>query len=119
MLAPVKGRPFCHTARSRRCISVPFTAKNGQLFIDDLYVFPGERGTVFVMDVNSDITDVLPHQIGTAASFGFTMRNCRTLADNAPEVMLSLVTNTAVPAGLRPSVAEQQRTDRFPYVVPA
>jgi hypothetical protein len=58
LLAPVKGRPFCHTARSRRRISAPFTAKNGQLFIDDLYVFPGERGTVFVMDVNSDITGV-------------------------------------------------------------
>jgi hypothetical protein len=65
------------------------------------------------------LPDALPYQIGTTASFGFTMRNGRTLADNAPEVMLSLVTNTAVPAGLRPSVAEHQRTGRFPYVVPA
>jgi hypothetical protein len=33
--------------------------------------------------------------------------------------MLSLVTDTAVPAWLQPSVAEHLRTDRFPYVVPA
>src|SRR5262249_18716189 len=32
------------------------------LYIDDLYVFPGDRSTVFVMDVNSSITgrDVQP-----------------------------------------------------------
>jgi len=65
------------------------------------------------------LPDVLPYQVGTAASFGFTVRNGRTLADNAPEVMLSLVTNTAVPAGLRPSVAEDLRAGSFPYVVPA
>jgi len=40
------------------------------------------------------------------------------LADNAPEAMLSLVTNTAVPSGLKPSVAKDQRTSDFPYVVP-
>jgi hypothetical protein len=63
--------------------------------------------------------DVLSYQVGTPASYGFAVRNGRTLADNAPEAMLSLVTNTAVPAGLQPSVAEHLRTDRFPYVVPA
>jgi hypothetical protein len=41
------------------------------------------------------------------------------LADNAPEAMLSLVTNTAVPSGLKPSVAKDQRSATFPYVVPA
>ena len=41
------------------------------------------------------------------------------MADNAPEAMLSLVTKMAVPSGLRPSVAKQQRGDSFPYVVPA
>src|SRR4029434_11094387 len=30
-------------------------AQSGQLFIDDLYVFPGEASTVFVMDVNSNV----------------------------------------------------------------
>ncbi|MFJ6183676.1 DUF4331 family protein [Streptomyces sp. NPDC092295] len=63
--------------------------------------------------------DVLSYVVGTPASFGFTTRNGRTPADNAPEVMLSLVTNMAVPSGLRPSVAQRMRADGFPYVVPA
>jgi len=63
--------------------------------------------------------DVLPYQVGTPASYGFTVRNGRTLADNAPEAMLSLVTNSAVPSGLQPSVASHLRRDSFPYVVPA
>ncbi|MFD3450582.1 DUF4331 family protein [Streptomyces sp. NPDC058691] len=62
--------------------------------------------------------DVLPYVVGTPATYGFATRNGRTLADNAPEAMLSLVTDTAVPAGLKPSVAHHLRTDRFPYVVP-
>jgi hypothetical protein len=33
--------------------------------------------------------------------------------------MLSLVMNTAVPSGLKPSVSEQLRDTKFPYVVPA
>ncbi|MFF1901257.1 hypothetical protein [Streptomyces sp. NPDC058206] len=36
----------------------PLVDQNGQLYIDDLYVFSSEGGTVFVMDVNSDITGV-------------------------------------------------------------
>ncbi|WP_181802109.1 DUF4331 family protein [Streptomyces shenzhenensis] len=63
--------------------------------------------------------DVLPYVVGTPATYGFATRNGRTLADNAPEAMLSLVTNTAVPSGLKPSVAQHSRTDSFPYVVPA
>jgi hypothetical protein len=63
--------------------------------------------------------DILRYVVGTPAIFGFTGRNGRTLADNAPETMLSLVVATAVPAGLRPSVAEKLRTTEFPYVVPA
>ena len=63
--------------------------------------------------------DVLSYRVGTPASYGFTVRNGRTLADNAPEAMLSLVTNTAVPSGLQPSVAAHLRRDSFPYVVPA
>jgi hypothetical protein len=57
--------------------------------------------------------------IGTPAVYGFTGSNGRTLADNAPEAMLSLVTNMAVPSGLKPSVAREQRDSSFPYVVPA
>jgi len=63
--------------------------------------------------------DVLRYVVGTPAIYGFTGRNGRTLADNAPETMLSLVVATAVPAGLRPAVAEKLRTNKFPYVVPA
>jgi hypothetical protein len=63
--------------------------------------------------------DVLPYVVGTPATFGFATRNGRTLADNAPEVMLSLVAATAVRSGLQPSVAKNQRNDKFPHVVPA
>ena len=63
--------------------------------------------------------DVLPYVVGTPATFGFATRNGRTLADNAPEVMMSLVAGTAIPSGLKPSVAKNQRADKFPYVVPA
>ncbi len=63
--------------------------------------------------------DVLPYVFGTPAVYGFAGFNGRTRADNAPEVMLSLVTNTAVPSGLKPSVAKDQRASDFPYVVPA
>ena len=63
--------------------------------------------------------DLLPYVIGTPAIYGFTGFNGRTQADNAPEAMLSLVTSSAVPSGLKPSVAEGQRSDTFPYVVPA
>jgi hypothetical protein len=65
------------------------------------------------------LPDILPYQIGTPATFGFAVRNGRTLADNAPEAMLSLVAGTAVPSGMRPSVAENQRSGTFPYVIPA
>jgi hypothetical protein len=63
--------------------------------------------------------DVLRYVVGTPAVYSFAGRNGRTLADNAPEAMLSLVAATAVPSGLRPAVAEHLRTNKFPYVVPA
>ncbi|SEN90818.1 DUF4331 family protein [Actinacidiphila rubida] len=63
--------------------------------------------------------DVLPYVVGTPASFGFASRNGRTHADNAPEAMLSLVTNMPVPSGLGPATASAARTAQFPYVVPA
>ena len=62
--------------------------------------------------------DVLPYVVGTPATYGFATRNGRTLADNAPEVMLSLIAGTAVPSGLKPSVAKRMRDNKFPYVVP-
>jgi Domain of unknown function (DUF4331) len=63
--------------------------------------------------------DVLPYVVGTPATYGFAVRNGRTPADNAPEVMLSLVVNAAVPSGLKPSVSERLRSGDFPYVVAA
>jgi len=63
--------------------------------------------------------DVLRYVAGTPATYGFAARNGRTLADNAPEVMFSLVLNTGVTSGLRPAVAKAQRSRTFPYVVPA
>jgi hypothetical protein len=63
--------------------------------------------------------DLLRYVVGTPATYGFTARNGRTLADNAPEVMLSLVLDKAVPSGLTPSVAKNLRDRSFPYVVAA
>src|SRR5215472_621291 len=36
-------------------LDTPLAGQNGQLLIDDLYIFPGEGSTVFVMDVNSNV----------------------------------------------------------------
>lgn len=63
--------------------------------------------------------DVLSYVIGTPATYSFAARNGRTLADNAPEAMLSLVLDTAVPSGLKPSVSKLLRGKSFPYVVAA
>jgi Domain of unknown function (DUF4331) len=65
------------------------------------------------------LPDVLPYVTGTPATYGFAGINGRPVADNAPEAMLSLVLNTGVDSGLRPSVAAGQRKRAFPYLVPA
>jgi Domain of unknown function (DUF4331) len=62
--------------------------------------------------------DVIPYQIGTPATYGFAGLNGRTLADNAPEAMFSLVLNTATTSGLTPAVCASMRSASFPYVVP-
>jgi hypothetical protein len=64
------------------------------------------------------LPDLLPYVIGTRATYSFGAMNGRPQADNAPEAMMSLVTNTAVPSGLKPSVAQHLRASQFPYVVP-
>ena len=64
------------------------------------------------------IPDSLRYQIGTPATFGFTDFNGRHLVDNAPEVMFSLATNSAVSTGLPPRATEDTRQATFPYVVP-
>lgn len=65
------------------------------------------------------LPDLLPYRVGTPAAFSFAGFNGRTLADNAPEVMYGLVTNSAVPTGLRPEHAAETRQEKFPYVVPS
>ena len=65
------------------------------------------------------LPDVLPYVVGSPASFGFVTRNGRTLADNAPEAMMSLVVGAAVPGGLRPSVTGAYRSGQFPFLTPA
>jgi hypothetical protein len=45
--------------------------------------------------------------------------NGRALADNAPEVMFSLVMNSAVSTGLTPGQFADTRSATFPYVVAA
>ncbi|MEU8819893.1 DUF4331 family protein [Actinoplanes sp. NPDC048796] len=59
--------------------------------------------------------DTLPYVVGTAAAFSFAGFNGRRLGDNAPEVMFSLVTNSAVSTGLTPAGT----SDEFPFVIPA
>jgi hypothetical protein len=39
-------------------LDTPLAAQNGQLYIDDLYVFSGDASTVFIMGVNSNITEI-------------------------------------------------------------
>ena len=65
------------------------------------------------------LPDVLPYRVGSAAAFSFAGFNGRALADNAPEVMYGLVTNSAIPTGLIAASASETRQDKFPYVVPA
>jgi len=64
------------------------------------------------------LPDVMHYVVGTPATYGFAVRNGRTLADNAPEAMFSLVLNSAVTSGLTPAVAAHLRDRSFPYVVP-
>jgi hypothetical protein len=65
------------------------------------------------------LPDVLPYRVGTPASFGFAGFNGRALADNAPEVVFSLVTNSGFPTGLTSAAAADARSREFPYVVAA
>jgi hypothetical protein len=47
-------------------LDTPLAAQNGQLFIDDLYLFPAADSTVFIMDVNSNITGA-PRKAGVSS----------------------------------------------------
>jgi hypothetical protein len=60
--------------------------------------------------------DILRYEVGTPAVFGFAKRNGRALADNAPEVMFSIVVNAALSDGLRRGTATGTLRPDFPYV---
>jgi hypothetical protein len=60
--------------------------------------------------------DILRYEVGTPAVFGFAKRNGRALADNAPEVMFSIVVNAALSDGLRSNTATGTLRPDFPYV---
>jgi hypothetical protein len=64
------------------------------------------------------LPDILRYRVGSAASFGFAGRNGRSLTDNAPEVMFSLVTNHALSDGLSKRHAAGTPRPQFPYVPP-
>ena len=63
------------------------------------------------------LPDMLPFVVGTPAAFSFAGFNGRSLHDNAPEVIYSLITNTGFPTGFTSASAAETRTDSFPYVV--
>jgi hypothetical protein len=63
--------------------------------------------------------DILPYEVGTMASFSFAGINGRPIADDAPQVMMCMVTNMAIDSGFKPSVAKDLRSLDFPFVVPA
>jgi hypothetical protein len=62
------------------------------------------------------LPDILPYRIGSVASFSFAVRNGRTLTDNAPDVMLSLATNSPLAVGLSRRSASSAPRDHFPYL---
>lgn len=65
------------------------------------------------------LPDLLPYRVGTPAAFSFAGANGRALADNAPEVVYGLITNSAFPTGLTSAAAAETRQEHFPYVVPS
>jgi hypothetical protein len=64
------------------------------------------------------LPDMLRYRIGSSASFSFAGFNGRGLTDNAPEVMFSLVTNSAIPGGLTRRQAAASPLVEFPYLRP-
>jgi hypothetical protein len=62
------------------------------------------------------LPNVLPYTVGTSAVFGFASWNGRSLIDNAPDVMCSLATNTAVSLGIGKETVSPRPSTVFPYV---
>ena len=82
--------------------------------------FAGTTVDSIVLEISHQHPQLRPGaRSGAWCATKLARRNGRTLADNAPEAMLSLVTNMAVPSGLKPAVSGHLRDGSFPYVVPA
>jgi hypothetical protein len=64
------------------------------------------------------LPNVLPYTVGTAATFGFSGWNGRSLTDNAPDVMFSLAANTPISLGIGKESVTSKPTGIFPYVPP-
>ena len=62
------------------------------------------------------LPDMLPYQIGAAASYSFAGHNGRALTDNTTDVMCSLVTNSAFVGGLSRKHMNDTVRDTFPYL---
>jgi hypothetical protein len=65
---------------------------------------------------NKLLPNVLPYTVGTQAVFGYGVWNGRSLIDNAPDVMFSLATNTALSTVVTKESVPFKPTDTFPYV---
>jgi hypothetical protein len=60
--------------------------------------------------------NLLPYTVGTSAVFGFGDWNGRSLTDNAPDVMFSIATNSAVRLGIGKESVTSRPSRSFPYV---
>ena len=63
--------------------------------------------------------NILPYEVGTAATFGFALWNGRSLTDNAPDVMFSIAANAPVRLGIGKESVTVKPSKSFPYVPPA
>jgi hypothetical protein len=106
----------------------PIARQDIRLDITNLYVFRGETGTVFVIDLCHSIfgpfrcrfcPNILPYEVGTPAVFGFAEWNGRSLTDNVPNVMFSIATNAPVSLGIGKESVTSKPSKTFPYVPPA
>jgi hypothetical protein len=62
------------------------------------------------------LPDMLPYRAGSPANYGFAGHNGRALTDNVADVMLSLVTNSALSSGVLGVDSGVRPHDTFPYV---
>jgi hypothetical protein len=97
-------------------------AKHGKTIIDMIAAVVGAYASAEDPQAYAEavaarlLPNVLPYRIGTAAVYGFNELNGRSLTDNAPDVMFSLATNTAVTIGLTAGSVVLTPTRTFPYV---